>query len=71
MPRRKKTPLINNQFYHIFNRTIDRKEIFINKKIIKRTLITLFYYQYQHPPLRLSYFLKKSKEEQEKIFGKL
>jgi len=67
MPRRK-TPLVNNQFYHIFNRTIDGKEIFINKKIIKRTIITLFYYQYQNPPLRLSYFLEKSKEEQEKIW---
>lgn len=70
MPRRK-TPLINNQFYHIFNRTIDGKEIFTNKKIVKRALTTLFYYQYQNPPLRLSYFLEKSKEEQEKIWETL
>ena len=70
MPRRK-TPLVNNQFYHIFNRTIDGKEIFKNRKIIKRAIIALFYYQYQNPPLRLSYFLEKSKEEKEKIWETL
>jgi len=70
MPRRK-TPLVNNQFYHIFNRTIDGKEIFKNRKIIKRVIIALFYYQYQNPPLRLSYFLEKSKEEKEKIWETL
>ncbi|MGB9680833.1 MAG: transposase [Minisyncoccia bacterium] len=44
MPRRK-LPLVEGEYYHIFNRSIDRKPIFIYKKDVLRAIKSLDFYR--------------------------
>jgi hypothetical protein len=46
MPRRN-IPFINGQFYHIYNRGVEKRNIFAEIKDFERLLIALEYYQYQ------------------------
>lgn len=70
MPSRK-TPLITNQIYHIFNKSIDRKPIFVHKKPTRRAYDTLHFYRFKNIPIRLSYFLYRSKEKQNQLIEKI
>lgn len=44
----------NDEFYHVFNRGIDRRPTFTSKREYKHALETMKYYQYADLPLRLS-----------------
>jgi len=70
MPRRK-TIFVNNQFYHIYNRIVEKKEVFLQKRIVERAILTLNYYQYKNPVIKLSYFLSQSKQNQKLILNNL
>lgn len=50
-------PLVNDQCYHIYNRSINKEPIFVNKGDCKRALTTINYYHFSKQTLRLSYFL--------------
>lgn len=56
MPVRK-VPLVEGQIYHVFNKSIDEKPIFVEKRDNQRVLDALWYYRFKQVPLRLSYFL--------------
>ena len=56
MPIRK-TPLVTDQFYHVFNRTINTELAFRSKGDYKRTIKTLDYYRFTKPPMKLSHYL--------------
>lgn len=56
MPRRK-TVFANNEYYHVFNRTIHKEPIFVRRTDCKHASLTFSYYQIAKPPVRLSYFL--------------
>lgn len=62
MPRRK-IPLANGEFYHIFNRGVNKIPIFNNATDYKRVILATRYYSSAHTPMRLSRFLKLSNEE--------
>ncbi len=47
MPRRL-TPLVNNEFYHLFNRGVNKQEIFTIKSDYKRAKIYLELYKYNY-----------------------
>lgn len=64
-------PLVNEQFYHVFNRGIDRRTTFSDRLDYKRTLLVINYYQYSAPPVKLSKFLTFSREERAKILESL
>ena len=68
---RRSIPLVNGQYYHVFNRTNDRKPIFITKRICRRAMITLDYYRYKSPPLKLSYLLSSGVDKQTEIITNL
>lgn len=51
-------PLINNEFYHIFNRGVDKKDIFIQPRDYSRFIKTFFYYQFFGPKPKFSTFQK-------------
>ena len=55
--------LSNNEIYHIFNRGVDKKPIFIDKKDYSHAIETLDYYRFLDPPTRFSYFLKTNSDE--------
>lgn len=67
----RKTILATNEVYHIFSRTIAYSPLFKNKNDYSRLLQTISFYRYKNIPLRLSYFIRLSLEDQKKIIDKL
>lgn len=57
MPARA-TPLVNNEFYHIFNRGADKKIIYLQQRDYSRFIRTIFYYQFAGPKPKFSTFSK-------------
>ena len=57
MPRRQ-TPLVNNEFYNIFNRGVEKRSIYTNTWDYKRFLKSCYYYQFLGPKPSLSKFVK-------------
>jgi len=62
MPLRK-TPLINEQIYHVFNRSVAQQPIFRNKKECDIFTSLIEYYKFKNPPKRFSHFQRLSKNE--------
>lgn len=52
------TPLVNNYFYHIYNRGSEKKDIFTQPRDYERFLKTIFYYQFLGPRPSFSKFSK-------------
>lgn len=50
-------PLVNGQYYHIFNRSINKEPIFTRLKDCQRAIFTMNYYRFKDSPLKLAYFL--------------
>lgn len=69
MPSRN-TPLVNGQIYHVFNRSIDEKPIFIGKKLLQQAYETIAFYRFKNSPVRLSHFNSWSKERKKQLFEK-
>lgn len=53
---KRKNPLINGFYYHIFNRGVDGRLIFQTRLEYKQLLSTIDYYQYSNLPFRHSRF---------------
>lgn len=64
MPGRK-IPLVNGEIYHVFNRGIDHRPIFTDKREYSRALETIKYYQHHSPSIRLSVYLAGGVEKRE------
>lgn len=64
MPTNRKIVFANNYFYHVFNRGVDKREVFTNKKEYLRAIMTLNYYQYSLHKIKLSRFLSLPEKEQ-------
>lgn len=70
MPFRK-VPLINNEIYHVFNRSVARQPIFQNNREYETFLNLLEYYRFSNPPLRFSHFQRLNIQEKKKLLNKL
>lgn len=57
MPLRK-TPLVNEQIYHVYNRSVAQQPIFHNKHEYQSFLNCIDYYRFQNPPYRFSFFTR-------------
>lgn len=55
MPYRK-TPIVKDEIYHVFNRSIARQPIFLTNSAYQRMLDVVSFYQYQKPILRYSHY---------------
>lgn len=71
MPTNRKIAFANNYYYHLFNRGIDRKEVFTDKREFLRAIETLKYYRFGSFKIKLSRFLKLNEEEKSQLFPKL
>ncbi|MDP8248132.1 MAG: transposase [Candidatus Tritonobacter lacicola] len=62
MVYKRKTPLVNGQVYHVFNKSISRFKIFKHETDFSRIVATIRYYQREKPPVKFSGFarLKRS-----------
>ena len=61
MPRRN-TVLATDQTYHVFNKTIDGKRVFSDKRDLQRVIECLWYYRFASTPVPLSRYLVLSSE---------
>lgn len=48
------TPFVNNGYYHLYNRGLDKQSIFTNQKDYSRFIQTFFYYQIENPKPKFS-----------------
>ena len=69
MPGRK-TPLVNNEIYHVFNKGVASAPTFLNKREYGRAIETIRYYQNITPSLKYARFLRLSAKERLKILDK-
>ncbi len=70
MPGRK-IPLITGETYHVFNRGIDRRPTFTNKRELDRAQKTISFYNFFEPPVSLSKFLRLETKKQNEILDAL
>lgn len=70
MPART-TPLITNQFYHTFNRGINKQPIFLGIRDYKRALEVLEFYSFTNPPVRFSKFLLLANQQRINLLANL
>lgn len=57
MPRRRET-LVTGEIYHVFNRGIDKRPTFTDRRELLRAVETLQFYRLLNPPAKLSLFLR-------------
>ncbi len=70
MPRRL-LPLVEGQIYHVFNRGIDHRPTFSDKRELNRAMSSIDYYRFVNTPLRFSKFLKLSNADRNKQLDKI
>lgn len=70
MPYRK-VPIVENEFYHIFNRSVARQPIFNSKSDYLRAINAIDFYQYSGLSTRFSFFNRLSLEEKSNFTDKL
>jgi putative transposase len=64
MPYPRKTPLVSDEIYHIFNKGIDGRVTFEDESDYYRACKIMRYYMFSSPPVRLSTFLDLTPEAQ-------
>ncbi len=67
----RKTVLATNEIYHIFNRGVEKRPIFLNKKGYSRFLELTNYYRFANCPVKFSQLKVLSHEAKEDLLGKL
>lgn len=60
-------PLATNHYYHIYNRSIELKPIFTNKKEYQRFYDLLNYYRFSAPPVSFSTLNRLNQEKRNKL----
>lgn len=65
------TPLVNNEYYHVFNRGINKRPIFLNKRDYERAFDVLQYYSFATIKLRFSKFLQLTKEVRQQFWNSM
>jgi hypothetical protein len=70
MPLRK-VPLVDGEFYHIYNREVNRRKVFLKERDYDKFLKTIEYYSFINQRLRFSEYLALSPQIQADYFNKL
>lgn len=71
MATNRNTVLANGYIYHVYNRGVERRQIFMNTWGYERFIEIMRYYQYKNPPIRYSKYLQQSQEVRKNIFSEL
>lgn len=67
----RRTPLVNGEFYHVFNRGIARAPTFYSYKNYNQAMLSLSYYRFLNPPMSFSRLKELATKEREKILNSL
>lgn len=65
------TPLVNDQYYHLYNRGVAYQPTFSSNRDYERFILCLSYYRFNNLPFRLSKLLQIPKEEREQTLANL
>src|SRR3989338_6241730 len=71
MASKRNLVFINDGIYHIFNRGIERRPIFMNRREFVRAKQLIEYYHYQNIPVRFSHFLYLSVGKQKSVLSSI
>ena len=71
MPTNRKLVFANDEIYHVFNRGVEKRPTFTDKRELSRALLTLDFYRFAKPPVKLSKFLVIPKDQQKKFLENL
>lgn len=63
----RKTIFATNEIYHVYNRGVEKRPIFLNRRDYIRFLDVTNYYRFANCPIKFSYFKKLALEERKKI----
>lgn len=66
MASKRRLVFTNGYWYHVFNRGIEGRPIFLSDRDYKRFISILSYYQYENVPMRYSFFIQLSFEKQKR-----
>ncbi|KKS90295.1 MAG: hypothetical protein UV66_C0005G0006 [Candidatus Woesebacteria bacterium GW2011_GWA1_43_12] len=53
-------PLVNGEYYHAFNRGVAKQPVFLTIQDYSQAMLSLDYYQFANPPLKLSRYKRLS-----------
>lgn len=67
MPTNRKCVFANDEIYHIFNRGVEKRPTFTDKRELDRGIKTLDFYRFANLPLKLSKFLVLPESERVKF----
>ena len=67
----RKVIFANNQIYHIFNRGVERRNVFTNKREYDRMLGVMRYYSFADVPMKYSLFIESTDLDQSYVIDKL
>lgn len=65
------TPLVENYFYHVFNRGVNKRPIFKSKYEYRRFLLLLKYYNFVEYPIKFSKFMTLAHDQRSEIWNRL
>ena len=68
MSNPRKILLVNQEIYHVYNRSIDGQTIFTSKWEFSKAMQIIDYYRYSKPPIRFSQYLKLDHETSTKLY---
>ena len=71
MPTNRKLVFADDEIYHIFNRGVDKRPTFTDKRELDRGVKALDYYRFANLPLKLSKFLVLPESEKGKFIQKV
>lgn len=68
MATNRKIVFINDGFYHVFNRGIEKRPVFTDKREFYRAKELLRFYQYKKIPIKYSHFKSLPREKQQRLW---
>ena len=71
MSTNRKVVFANDEIYHVFNRGVEKRPTFIDKRECERGIKTLDFYRFANLPLKLSKFLVLPESERAKLIQKV
>ena len=70
MPKRK-VPLVSEEIYHVFNRSVAQQPIFRNRREHNIFTNLIEYYRFSYPPKRFSHYQRLANEERVELLNNL
>jgi putative transposase len=70
MPRRL-VQFTTNEFYHVYNRGVDKQIVFQDQRDFQRAIDLIDYYRYDHPPVKYSVLVQLPQVERRHLLQKL